>query len=134
MGKQEKPRSNNPKFINKLFIENTFSDKGAPIRQSFKEDVRNVVYAIQCTICKKIYIGETGNSLKTRIYQHTYQLNKTENSTILYNHLRNHGPNNYIFLGLENNNNWSRSFRKRKEREWINTLETINPKGLNEKQ
>ena len=35
-----------------------------------KESIRGIVYSIPCADCDKVYVGQTGNSFKTRIGQH----------------------------------------------------------------
>ena len=43
-----------------------------PLFSNANCNTNNLVYIILCIRCMKIYVGETKNSLKTRIYQHLY--------------------------------------------------------------
>lgn len=38
------------------------------------EKINNIIYSIPCKGCQEYYIGQTKNSLHTRIYQHKYSL------------------------------------------------------------
>lgn len=131
--KIQAPKIKNAKFIHVQYLDNIHSQRGCPVWGSFTEDTSNLVYAIQCTTCKKIYIGETGNRLRVRMYQHTYHLRRANKPTVLYSHLRTHGSDGYKFMILESNSGWSRVERQRRERHWISKLKTIDPWGLNEK-
>ena len=37
-------------------------------------DVNNVIYAIKCNGCKELYIGQTGDKLRTRRTIHAQQI------------------------------------------------------------
>lgn len=76
----------------------------------------NLICAIQCSTYKKIYIGETGNTLRCRMYQHNHHIKKHNKSTMLYNHFKNHDPQKYTHMGLEKNSAWSRPERLKQER------------------
>lgn len=123
----------NPRFKQTNFIDNPFSQQGHPVWQKLTLNDSNVIYTIQCNTCGKLYIGETGNSLRTRMHQHWYHLRNKNKSTTLYNHFRIHNPDNLAFMGLERNPRWSLEQRRRRERFWIMTLQTREPLGLNEK-
>lgn len=57
-----------------------------------KPSVKNCVYVIQCTTCKKRYVGETGNSIVTRFYQYKYNINKQRNRHVpVIKHFIHHG-------------------------------------------
>lgn len=93
---------------------------------------KNCVYAITCVRCNKQYIGETKHSLQTRLTQHKYNVkNQFGIQTHLVHHFRKHGPENMTMKQLEHNTEWSTSQRKRKEKIWIQRLNTIYPNGLN---
>lgn len=76
--------SKNHQFLRQIYLDNPYYGLGIPIWQSFSLDTINVAYAIQRTDCHTIHVGETGNSLQTRMYQHMYHLSKGEKSTVLY--------------------------------------------------
>lgn len=49
---------------------------------------KNVVYEIECLHCNKVYIGETGRTIGTRIKEHL-----TMNKQTIYKHIESHGNN-----------------------------------------
>ena len=63
-----------PYFTHLKYIYNL--QTGAPIWQTFSLLSTNVVYAIQCSKCRAIYVGETGATLKQRLYQHIYHIQR----------------------------------------------------------
>lgn len=91
------------------------------------------MYKINCQHCDAVYIGQTGQHLKNRMYQHiTDYKNKhliTDNSTAAQIHSRNTGhPFQYekpIILATENN------YRKRAIKEMIHIK--LNQKAINKK-
>lgn len=71
------------------------------------DDQSGVVYKIPCLNCDCVYIGETKQKLKTRIYQHEYNVKNKDTKTALCNHSveNNHKFNfkNVSILCHENN-------------------------------
>lgn len=47
---------------------------------------KNVIYSIQCTLCRKIYIGQTSNTLRDRFNAHKHTIKNNINKT-LANHI-----------------------------------------------
>ena len=92
----------------------------------------NVVYAIQCKQCRIIYVGETGATIKQRLYQHVYHIQKGTNQKRLYIHFIHHHITNFSLSGLEINAGWSLAQRRAAERRWIFRLSSTAPLGLNE--
>lgn len=88
-------------------------------------------------VCGLKYIGETGRSLKCRIREHVYEMNKRNSMAkpsckYLYKHLRNCGRSfkvNILEVLKENNVTTRRSV----EEKWIRDLKTVHPYGLNDK-
>jgi hypothetical protein len=115
------------------YIVNAFSGQGFPIRQRLELSTANLIYGIKCKLCQKIYIGETNNTLLARLKQHLYYMAKGSKSTVLYLHFGLHAVEGLSIFGLETNGSWSRTQRQGMERIWIARLNTIDPKGLNEK-
>ena len=99
----------------------------------------NVVYAIECTLCGLIYVGETKGSLNKRISGHRFQINNGGNQ-LLYKHFN--SPDHSI-LSMKvrilekiyhhtNNPTLSTPFRRQREDYWIKTLGTAFPYGCND--
>ena len=102
------------------------------IQQGFSPRSKNCVYLIYCTTCYVKYVGETKNSLSTRMVQHRYNIrNKKEVDTPLVNHFLTHGLTALRVSGLQRDVNWTDSDRKRMERYWIHLLGTRVPYRLN---
>lgn len=112
---------------------NAGSGAGHPIKQILTAQTSNVIYAIQCQHCKLLHIGETGRSLKTRIYEPLNQIHNASVDTTLYAHFTSQGIQNFKYMGLGSNPLWSKNQRKHQEHIIIEKLSTITTKGLNEK-
>lgn len=105
------------------------------ISQEFTPNTENCVYIIFCSKCAKQYIGETGNSIRTRMWQHKYNIrNRKEVETPLVGHFLLHGLQALKIAGLQSNHSWTIKQRKARERQWIYLLQTKEPIGLNKKQ
>ncbi|TNN53934.1 hypothetical protein EYF80_035832 [Liparis tanakae] len=125
-----RPATRNPHFRTTKSLSNPHANLGAPIRQVFHLDSANLVYAIRCAACKKIYIGRTKNTLHLRLKQHLYEIDRRPQA--LYTHFREHGREHLEISGLESRMGLSGFQRLRAEREWIQRLGTVTPSGLNE--
>ena len=96
----------------------------------------NVIYCITCTLCKKIYIGETGRRLADRFREHLRdaEQNNTDASKPVAHHfnLPNHSHHNMTIceLSLHHGNTES---RKNLEQKFIFQLGTLSPHGINER-
>ena len=100
-------------------------------------EAKNCIYAIQCGQCGKQYVGQTKNSIKTRLYQHRYTIRKGSMNTSrrsLVEHFQRHGMRKWIIRGLEHNPEWTLNQRLFKEFLWIERLGTRVPNGLNERR
>ena len=93
----------------------------------------NVIY---CTLCKKIYIGETGRRLVDRFCEHLrgLEMNNTDASKPVARHfnLRNHSHHNMTIckLSLHHGNTEN---RKSLEQKFIFQLGTLPPHGIDER-
>ena len=89
-----------------------------------------VVYALECTLCRKQYVGQTERHMRYRFAAHRYKFKTTPMS--LYSHfLRYHACpslNVTIYLLQQVSDNTNRLLV---EDEWIHRLHTILPIGLN---
>lgn len=93
----------------------------------------NCVYLIQCKQCKLQYVGETGNSLRTRLHAHRHNISKgRKRETTLVRHFQSHGLTNLVMTGLESRAGWTQGQRRAAERRWISRLDCRVPSGLNE--
>ena len=96
----------------------------------------NVIYCITCTLCKKIYIGETGRRLGDRFREHLRDVerNDKEASEPVARHfnLPNHSSQHMTICGLSlHQGNTER--RKNLEQNFICQVGTLNPHGINER-
>ena len=96
----------------------------------------NVIYCITCTLCKKIYIGETGRKLTDRFREHLRdaEQNNTDASKPVARHfdLPNHSHPNMTICGLSLHKGNTES-RKNLEQKLIFQLGTLSPHGINER-
>ena len=103
------------------------------ITRSFSCHSSNIVYAITCTVCSKIYIGETGRTLEIRAKEHLADIkyNRQKPVAVHFNSAG-HSVKSLRIKGI-----WQIEGKTldRKEREsyLIKTLGTLSPAGLNEK-
>ena len=96
----------------------------------------NVIYCITCTLCKKLYIGETGRRLGDRFREHLRDVEKDDKNASkpvarhfnLPNHLMQHMT--VCGLSLHQGNTES---RKTLEQKFIFQIGTLNPDGINER-
>ena len=96
----------------------------------------NIIYCITCTLCNKLYIGESGRKLGDRFREHLLDV-KNKGSDLskpvarhfnLPDHSHEHMEICRIYLHLGNNET-----RKRKEQRLIFKLGTLAPNGINER-
>lgn len=107
------------------------------IRRHFSCTTSNLVYAILCTKCSKLYIGETERTLDARFRQHYADIARGRQTSVARHFtLPGHFYQNIKVMGLWkiydslNYRNTAR-LRKRKESELIQQLGTKFPFGLN---
>ncbi|XP_072358166.1 uncharacterized protein [Scyliorhinus torazame] len=112
-------------------IHNSRSGKVATIKQKITCQHKNLVYVIRCKRCDILYIGETGNTLRTRLTGHCSEIRTHKRHKLINIHFMEHGLDALQIIGLEANSKWSTPRRKRRERHWIINLGTKSPNGLN---
>ena len=77
-------------------------------------------------------MGETGATIKQRLYQHIYHIQRGTVSKLLYAHFAKHDISNFSLSGLETNLGWTLVQRRAAERRWIFRLDSTAPLGINE--
>ena len=111
----------------------TFPKKQFQIKRSFTCDSTNIVYAVLCKQCPKIYIGETERSLSTRFKEHLANIRHKRDLTVgPHFNEPDHSLDDALVLAI-----WqchgSALDRKSLETYFINDLGTHQPLGLNRK-
>ena len=106
------------------------------VNDHFDCTTSNIIYCITCTLCNKLYIGESGHKLGDRFREHLLDV-KNKGSDLskpvarhfnLPGHSHEHMEICGIYLHLGNNET-----RKRKEQRLIFKLGTLAPNGINER-
>ena len=96
----------------------------------------NVIYCITCTLCKKLYIGETGRRLGDRFREHLRDIEKDDKnaSKPVARHLNlpNHSKQHMSVYGLSLHQGSTES-RKTLKQKIIFQIGTLNPHGINER-
>jgi len=96
----------------------------------------NLIYGIYCGICQKIvYVGETGNSLYTRMQNHLSTIRKITNDPVpLHFNSVGHTIGDFKVIGIEKIKTQSHSYRSEKEKFWIKKVNTLDSNGLNKRE
>lgn len=119
-------------FCSLKYVKNFDNKKIFKLSQVFTPYTTNLVYLCFCVKCNIKYVGETRNSIKTRMWQHKYNIvNKKETNTPFVKHFILHGFQSLKITGLVSNTFWTTKVRKAMERKWIHLLGTKEPNGLN---
>ena len=119
-------------FRKLTYIENGTTKRIYKLTDNYSPKTSNCVYVIICTTCKLQYIGETKNSVATRMAQHKYNITHNKDGhTPLVRHFIHHGLQSFQVAVVESNFHWTDGERRRCERKWIRQLNTIDPRGLN---
>ena len=144
--KVSKCGSKNGKTRGILITDNSFSsnlNKRSFSTQSFEDlswKSENVVYAIDCTLCVLIYVGETKGELRKIMNGHRSQTNNGGNQ-LLYRHftLPDHSVLSMkvrilekIYHPTNKPINSCTPFRRKREEHWIRQLGTAAPYGCND--
>ena len=117
----------------KRWISNPRTKDLFPIWPPIPLEVSNCVYLIYCIKCHMQYVGETRNTIATRMWTHRYNIiHHKYTHTPLVQHFIKHGIHSLRVMGLQHHALWSHTTRKRTEREWIARLGSVHPWGLND--
>ena len=96
----------------------------------------NVIYCITCTLCKTLYIGETGRRLGDRFRERLRDEEKDENNSskpiAKHFNLPNHSKQHMAVCGLSLHQGSTES-RKTLEQKFIFQIGSLNPHGINER-
>ena len=96
----------------------------------------NVIYCITCTLCKKLYIGETGRRLGDRFREHLRDVEKDENNAskpiARHFNLPNHSKQHMAVCGLSLHQGSTES-RKTLEQKFIFQIGNLNPHGIKQR-
>ena len=98
--------------------------------------VSHVIYCITCTLCNKLYIGETGRRLGDRFREHLRDVEKNDKDAskpvARHFNLPNHSKKHMAICGLYLHQDTTES-RKNLEQKFIFQIGTLNPHGINER-
>lgn len=79
-------------FCSLRYVKNLMNKRLFKLTQNFMPQTTNVVYLGFCIKCDKQYVRETQNSMRTRMWQHKYNIiNKKETNTLFVRHFISHG-------------------------------------------
>lgn len=132
--KESKHKPTQEYFHKLKYVRNRVDKTIYKITQNLTPQTSNCIYMIYCNKCGQQYIGETKNSIATRMWQHRYNiLHKKYTVTPLVKHFVSHGMRAMRVLGIQSNSTWTDIIRKKNERKWIWRLNTLEPLGLNKK-
>ena len=97
----------------------------------------NVIYCITCTLCKKLYIGETGRRLARRPFPRTPSRRRKSDKdaskpVARHFNLPNHSKQHMAVCGLSLHQGSTES-RKTLEQRFIFQIGTLNPHRINER-
>ena len=93
---------------------------------------RNLIYAVRCTKCNCLYIGQTGEKLQDRMSKHRYDIRKRpENSELAEHFHRNHDPEEDMEVYILQTGLKTEAEREFFEDRWICRLQTLQPLGIN---
>ena len=89
-------------------------------------DTTNAIYLLECSICQKQYIGETGTTVRIRMRHHRNKFTAKTDLPI-YRHPLIHNKDFSIYKLTIIDKHDDRSTRKKNEMDWITTLKTKIP-------
>lgn len=120
----------------------TFKSNQTNLTYKWKDTITcnttGVVYMLDCP-CGLQYIGRTIRNLKTRIYEHVYNIKRgleTHSVSLHFKEAHNSDPKFLRFWGIDQvKPNWRGALKIRAlsklESKWIYSMQTLNPRGLN---
>ena len=145
-GKCSPSSANNTTLCYKQVISSSTSksqqtNKSYTIFHEVNCSIRYFIYLLECTLCKKQYVRKSGTSFNIRLNNHCKEIKKPD-AILACTHFqeKNHVFNKhrkFIIIDKLTNTTKSKDILRQRliEREnfWIQALETLHPKELNQK-
>jgi peptide-methionine (R)-S-oxide reductase len=121
-------------------ISNPHTGDTFPTKTNITCNSNNLIYCIECTICSKLYVGQTKNTIKERFKSHFYGINNPahQDTTVSRHYSRpDHDGIKSLtifvldFITSPQNSTSGKRLRDERELFWIHRLSSIAPLGLN---
>lgn len=120
-----------PHAVKRLAVADFVTSNSYPVVQHVTCRSVGVIYVIQCSSCNKRYVGETGQSLGSRIREHLNDVAQDRNTSVAKHFSIGNRctVQHFSFFGVDIATNSNK--RKLKEKVWIKRLNSLTPQGLN---
>ena len=128
-----------PKIVRHGRITNTAGKKYFWTYTNVNCNSNNLVYCLECKVCRIKYVGQTKNTIKQRFQQHFYLISKKSQAHYVSKHFNGADHNgiqdvSIYVLGFIHDTPGTEKARSRRleiEGLWQNRLNTLRPHGLN---
>ena len=111
---------------------NTHKTHEYQINENFNCNSRHVIYLITCKRCQKMYVGQTKRTLRERLNNHRSDIKLQKNTPIAKHfNLPQHNLQHLSIIPIQNIENCSDNERLDIEKQYMKTLNTIHPVGIN---
>ena len=112
------------------------SKRSIKITDQFICTSSNLMYCTTCTLCKKLYSGETGRRLGDRFREQLREIEQDDKNAskpvARHFNLPNHSKQHTVVCGLSLHQGSTKSC-KTLEQKFIFQIDTLNPHGINER-
>ena len=96
---------------------------------------KDLIYAVSCKKCDALYVGQTGETLQTRMSKHRYDCRKRPGNCALAQHFhKNHNPDKDMKIFILQTGLKTEAEREFHEDRWICRLQTMEPSGINKER
>ena len=100
------------------------------IRGNFTCQSTNIIYVLNCLICRTQYVGESSNTMNTRCRGHISAIRTSKDHPVaLHYRSYNHTTDDFTITIVDKEHDKNK--RLRLEESWMILLDTLTPKGLN---